>query len=254
LSVELERALAFMRRVNEGRAGRVEPLPFGVALFTDDLPEVWDQNLVIADRWDGGAAELRDEVDRIQGDAGFSHRKLIVLDQELGARLEPDFAELDWLFVNRYAVMALRREPDRPAEPGLARELTFAEFAAGKRGGLPGTQGEDIGDALVEHTRRTARAVDVRVFGAVVDGETAAYCELRSDGRTAQVEDVATLEPFRGRGIARAVVLAAADAARAAGNDLVFLCADTDDWPIELYRRLGFDEIGFEWNFGRPGA
>jgi ribosomal protein S18 acetylase RimI-like enzyme len=65
---------------------------------------------------------------------------------------------------------------------------------------------------------------------------------------------VATLERFRGRGIARAVVLAAADAARAAGNDLVFLCADTQDWPIELYRRLGFDEIGSEWNFGRPGS
>jgi ribosomal protein S18 acetylase RimI-like enzyme len=252
VSSELRRALDFMRRVNEGRAGRVEPLPFGVALFTDDLPEVWDQNLVIADRWDGTAAELRDEVDRVQRD--LAHRKLVVLDQDLGARLEPGFAALDWPFVNRYAVMALHREPDRPAEPGLAREISLAEFGEAKRGGLPEDGAGDVGDALVEHSRRTERAVDVRRFGAVVEGVTAGYCELRSDGRTAQVEDVATLERFRGRGIARAVVLAAVDAARAGGADLVFLTADTHDWPVELYRRLGFDEIGFEWNFGRPGS
>jgi hypothetical protein len=39
-------------------------------------------------------------------------------------------------------------------------------------------------------------------------------------------------------------VLAAADAAEAAGNDLVFLLTDASDWPQRLYRRLGFDTIG----------
>jgi len=32
--------------------------------------------------------------------------------------------------------------------------------------------------------------------------------------------------------------------ARRSGADLVFLCADADDWPVRLYERLGFDEIG----------
>lgn len=254
---DLDRAIAFMRGVNERRASRIVPLAFGTALFTDDLQAVWDQNLVIADRWDGTARELRDEVDRIQADAGFSHRKLLVFDQELGARLEPGFAELDWPFVNRYAVMALRRPPDRGAEPGLAREIDFAAFEAAKREGLRDERDESddaLVAALVEHTRRTASAVQVRLVGAHVDGEPAAYCELRFDGRTAQIEDVATLSRFRNRGLARATVLAAADAAAALGNDLVFLCADTHDWPIELYRKLGFDEIGAEWNFGRPSA
>jgi hypothetical protein len=39
-------------------------------------------------------------------------------------------------------------------------------------------------------------------------------------------------------------VLRAAAEARSSGADLVFLVADADDWPKELYGRLGFDTIG----------
>jgi ribosomal protein S18 acetylase RimI-like enzyme len=48
----------------------------------------------------------------------------------------------------------------------------------------------------------------------------------------------------RGRGYASAVVLRSVGEARARGAELVFLVADAEDWPKELYRRLGFDEIG----------
>jgi predicted N-acetyltransferase YhbS len=65
---------------------------------------------------------------------------------------------------------------------------------------------------------------------------------------------VNTLEEHRGRGVGRAVVLAAAAAARASGADLVFLDADADDWPRLLYGRLGFDPVGEAWEFiRRPG-
>jgi GNAT superfamily N-acetyltransferase len=253
---DLERALAFMRSVNERRAGRVERLPWGELLVTDELPDVWDANLAIVDRWDGTAAELREQVDRVQGAAGFRHRKLVVYDQELGARLAAELEELEWPFRNRYAVMSPRRAPDRVSDPGLAGEIARAMYDAAKRDGLRDDRyGSDdtVAESLVALGRRTARAVDVRYFGGVVDGVPASYCELRSDGRTAQIEDVATVPRFRNRGLARATVLAAADAARAAGHELIFLVADTADWPIEIYRRLGFDELGSEWNSGRPG-
>jgi ribosomal protein S18 acetylase RimI-like enzyme len=252
---ELERALDFMRGVNERRAGRIERLPYGAALFSDDLPTIWDGNLVIADRWDGTAAELRDEVERIQGGAGLRHRKLVVYDQELGAGLEAGFAALDWPFRNRYAVMARRRPPDRVAEGGVAQGIDDEVFETAKREALqeePYGSDEEVVAGLLELDRRTAATTSVRRFGAFVDGEPASYCELRSDGRTGQIEDVATVPRFRNRGLARASVLAAADAARATGHDLVFLVADAADWPIELYRRLGFDEIGSERSFGRP--
>jgi ribosomal protein S18 acetylase RimI-like enzyme len=252
---DLERALGHMRGVNERRVGRIEQLPFGAALFSDTIPHVWDANLVIADRWDGTAAELRDEVDRVQDGAGLSHRKLIVYDQELGDRLSRGFAELDWPFNNRYAVMAWRRPPDRAAPGGVGVEIDWDAFETAKREALrdePYGDDEGVVSGLLELDRRTAEVIEVRRFGAFADGEPASYCELRIEGATGQVEDVATVPRFRGRGLARAAVLAAAQAGRDAGCDLVFLVADSADWPIELYRRLGFDEIGSERNFGRP--
>jgi ribosomal protein S18 acetylase RimI-like enzyme len=60
---------------------------------------------------------------------------------------------------------------------------------------------------------------------------------------------VGTLESHRGRGYARALILHAAAEARRAGAKLVFLVADDEDWPKELYRRLGFDELGLVYEF-----
>ena len=57
-----------------------------------------------------------------------------------------------------------------------------------------------------------------------------------------------SLEGYRGRGFGRAVVLAASDAARAAGADLVFLVAVDEDWPKELYGKLGFDGLRRSWS------
>jgi ribosomal protein S18 acetylase RimI-like enzyme len=80
------------------------------------------------------------------------------------------------------------------------------------------------------------------------------YADLYLRGSDAQIEDVGTLPEHRGRGYASAVVVAAAEAARRAGADLVFLFADAEDWPKELYRRLGFDELGYYVKLFAPGT
>jgi ribosomal protein S18 acetylase RimI-like enzyme len=86
--------------------------------------------------------------------------------------------------------------------------------------------------------------IDARFFAVSTDGAIASYGDLYIDGDIAQVEDVATMPEQRGRGYASAVVLRAVEEARAAGAELIFLVADAEDWPKDLYRRLGFDEIG----------
>ena len=58
-----------------------------------------------------------------------------------------------------------------------------------------------------------------------------------------------TLGAHRNRGHARAAVLAALDAAAAAGLDPVFLLSEGEDWPQHLYRRLGFDDVDIQWEF-----
>jgi hypothetical protein len=44
------------------------------------------------------------------------------------------------------------------------------------------------------------------------------------------------------------------DAALAAGHELIFVVADDEDWPKDLYAKLGFDPVGKAWNFTRPPA
>ena len=83
------------------------------------------------------------------------------------------------------------------------------------------------------------------------DGRPVSTGQLHSDVRVAEVDDVATLEPYRGRGYASAVVLRAVEEALAAGNELVFLVADDEDWPKQLYGRLGFEPIGCTWHLLR---
>jgi predicted GNAT family acetyltransferase len=66
-----------------------------------------------------------------------------------------------------------------------------------------------------------------------------------------QVETVGTVPQHRERGLASAVVLAAAEASRRADHELTFIVADADDWPWRLYERLGFDPIGEACSFLR---
>jgi ribosomal protein S18 acetylase RimI-like enzyme len=94
--------------------------------------------------------------------------------------------------------------------------------------------------------------VTTRFFGVELAGEVVSYADLYVDGADAQVEDVGTLPEHRGQGYATAVILGAIKQARAAGADFVFLVADAEDWPKELYRNLGFDDLGHYTKFFAP--
>ena len=104
---------------------------------------------------------------------------------------------------------------------------------------------------LTDYRGKLADTIGARFFAARVDGRLAGCCELYVDGDEAQIESVETLEEFRGRGLARAYVLAAADAGREAGAGWIHLWADTDDWPRHWYARLGFHEAGRALDFAR---
>jgi ribosomal protein S18 acetylase RimI-like enzyme len=94
-------------------------------------------------------------------------------------------------------------------------------------------------------------ALDVRYFAARAEGRIAAYCELFSRDGIGQIESVMTLEKFRGRGLGKAVVTTALAESKAGGHELTFLQADAAEWPQELYRKLGFEEVGRVWDFTR---
>ena len=249
---ELERSVAFMRAMADGMTGRRVPFSRGAALFHDDFPLVWDLNYLRVEQSEGATAEeLAAEAERLHGESGHGHRAVEIVGAAEGERLEHGFAALGWE-TESLLIMVHRRPPDRPAETTLVREVSEAELQpAWERTSRsqPWATDDEVVRQVVGAHYLLDQAAAVRRFAVLVEGSVASYCELYVEGPTAQIEDVATHPEHRGRGYARAVVTKALEEARAAGCDLVFLGADPDDWPKELYRKLGFDAVGLDYSF-----
>jgi predicted GNAT family acetyltransferase len=142
--------------------------------------------------------------------------------------------------------MAQLREPERSADLSIVQEVAAADLRAGRIEEILrypwGT--EAVANQLMDAKALLGERAITRFFGVRVDDDIVSWADLYLAQEIGQVEDVATKQAHRGKGYATAVVLRAAQEARDAGADLVFLVADEDDWPKELYGKLGFDTVG----------
>lgn len=244
---ELARAYEFLARGDMGGT-RVEETPSGRAVFTDELPHRLDGNYLWVDRY-ADPEELVAEAEQ------HERRLIFVPDPEIGDRLTPWFRQEGWR-VDRHVVMAQLREPERQADLGLVRELREEDLRPARRRVLSGHRWatEEVLAQIFAAKRLIGERVRARFFGVELGGEVVSYADLYQDGAEAQVEDVGTLPDHRDRGYASAVVLAAIASARRDGAEFVFLVADANDWPKELYGRLGFDTVGNYTKFFVPGS
>ena len=251
---ELGLALAFIRGIQDRTATETDGFPLGVAFQRPDLPLIWDLNFVRVEEVppDTSASRLAADADRLHAD-GVAHRKIVVHGERTAARMAPEFRELGWR-IDRNLVMALRelRPPERAY---VVVEVERASIKASEREFLLGEDRATSNDAveqILAISALTEQAMNVRTFATLDEGSATSWCELYSDGQTAQIESVCTLRGQRGRGLASAVVATAAGAALDAGHDIVFLVVNEDEGPVELYRRLGFEGSGREVVFLKP--
>jgi ribosomal protein S18 acetylase RimI-like enzyme len=242
---ELARAYAFLARGDMG-GSRTVVSPHGRAVYTDEVPKRSDGNYLWVER-EAEPEELVAEALRLE------RRLIFVPNPELGAKLAPWFAEHGWR-IDRHLVMAQLREPERSVDLSLVRELDEAALRPARRRLLEGQPWAtpELVEQLFRAKALIGERVTVRFFGIELDGEVVSYTDLYLDGADAQIEDVGTLPEHRSKGYATAVILAAIAQAQESGADFVFLVADAEDWPKELYRRLGFDELGHYTKFFAP--
>jgi len=252
VSPERERALEFIRWIEDRNATVRQAFAWGTALFNQDFPKVYDLNFL---RVDGHprvtAEELIAQADRLQGSAGLEHRKVVINDQWMGERLAPSFEAAGWSLA-KLVIMVRRRPVDRRFVPGSAREIELETMKRARRLGLELDESfhdEETIDQLEEMCDLLVNSGNARCFGVPADDKTVATAELYSDGRTAQIEAVFTLVDYRRKGHGRAVVALALQEAVAAGNDFIFMLADADDWPKDMYERMGFDPAGYLYDF-----
>ncbi len=242
------RILDFLAVVDAPAIDERRPWSRGTAFVTPTLPKVWDANYLSLERFDDlDAGAIDAEATAVATASGLAHATVVVADEAVGARLARRLGGLGYE-TTRFAVMTLRSTPDAPA---VEVELVDgAEVAASRREltleSFPGD--EELADQLAELDRRLA-TIPSRWFAVREKGEVLARAWLRADGHTAQVEDVATTPTARGRGLARAVVSAAASAAAAEGHDLTFVITDADETTPSLYRKVGFEPLAITYRF-----
>jgi ribosomal protein S18 acetylase RimI-like enzyme len=259
---ERERALAFLRTLDRERAERIQGLHSGgLAVFSDSLPLVHDQNKALAPP---GVAlrelpDLIEEVERVQRAGGLRHRK-IAFDEEAACST---FA--DWFQRRGWRKRPLRLMVHRGPAPGpdaagaganRAVEVDPPELAPAAYAFAleePWGRSPEARRQVVAGDELTARVVAERGF-AIRDGDSiVAYCRLYSRDAVGQIENVTTLSAHRRRGYARALVALALRESLAA-NALTFLVAEGADWPRHFYARMGFEDVGGYCEFNRLGA
>lgn len=243
MDADLAQAWAFDRELHERTSTEVVPFPGGKAYFDDDAPLRYYSNLLVVDEPAAAPAERWiAEADRLLGGRGLEHRVVVVHEPVAAERLAMSFVDHGYA-VDRGVLMVQREAPDRPRDLSAVEEVSFAEVRplieeSTRR--EPWAADAETVRQLTDHHGKLARSVGARFFATRNDGALAGCCELYVLGDDAQIESVDTLSEFRGRGYASAFVLAAAEAARAAGARRVHLWADADDWPQRWYTTLGF--------------
>jgi GNAT superfamily N-acetyltransferase len=238
-----------MRAGMTATADAVRTIEAGLVVSTPSLPAVWAVNQVRV-----AAASSFEDLRDLADDqlAGFDYRQIAVEDQATGPQLEETFRAAGWK-VDRLVVMVLSGPADRPSDTSVVEDAGEDETLELMRRWYE----EDAPtpaeiEQLVAFGHREARMLGDRLLGVRSgDGRLVAISKLRSDDRTAQIEDVYTVPEARGRGFARALIGRAVELARDAGQEFVFIVADDSGWPKLLYERLGFRPVGHLWQFHR---
>ncbi|MDG4799672.1 GNAT family N-acetyltransferase [Micromonospora sp. WMMD980] len=143
-----------------------------------------------------------------------------------------------------------------PGDPGFAADIALRRAVAAVGFAHGGTARGEAGpaerdaalarldvDALEEEAARVADGRRISVLAATPrDGTLASGMAMRV-GDVAEIAGVATLPSARRRGLGTAVTATLARELRAAGTDLIFLSAGSED-IARVYLRVGFRRVG----------
>lgn len=241
------RVLAFVHTNLAKTADEARPIEAGHVVLAPSLPAVWSVNQVRVALPLGFEALVELAEEQL---ATTPYLHIVVENQDTGPELAQAFRTTGWK-VEREVVMVLSAAPDREADTSVVIDAGEDEVTELMRRWYSEDElrpGEL--EQLAAFSSRESRACRDRLLGVrSVDGALLAITKLRTAGGIAQVEDVYTVPEARGRGFARALVSRAVELARAGDPDLIFITADDNDWPQQLYARIGFRALGRIWLF-----
>jgi GNAT superfamily N-acetyltransferase len=213
----------------------IRPWQHGTVVRATRYPSYYDFNLVRVEQdpqMDAAAlAEIADEALE-----GLEHRRIDVEVMDCADRLLPDFGADGW----RWLRMVLMRYEGSPAAVSSAPVEEVPYDAAHELRVLRHREDfpEEDARGYHEEAREVALRRGTRVLAHVAGGMPVAFAALERSGDGAEISSLYVRPERRGRGLGTALTRAAI---RTAGDvrDL-WIGADDDGRPKELYARLGF--------------
>jgi len=225
---------------------------------TPRWPDSFATNCIVVRR-DPGGEQLVAWTEEQLGAAGLAHRYVSAycdLSEQTRATLVAAGYELT-------ALVEMALPLDGPRTSDASEGAPLAELVDLRESGrlhtvlwtdewMPGIAGSEVAQLVgrrLDDSAGESLSWVVRDPGAAhpVSGDLVASTDLCLRGWTGEIDAVATITAFRGRGYAAALMSAAIDAAAAHGCTHVVLSALVDDWPRAWYARLGFVEVGVAW-------
>jgi ribosomal protein S18 acetylase RimI-like enzyme len=243
---ELERAWGFECASHDLFARGLQQFELGTVIYDDAFRRVYDANFV---RFERGFDELTGDrveafADELQ--ASLPHRKVVIPDERAGARVAEELRSRGWRYLTHVTMAYRGSGPPLGTCERAVEEVPPPALRIARERSLEARKTDaEARRQIIEFTRVVARSSPMRAFAARGDrDEIGSFCTLFQRDGVGEVDEVTTLEQYRRRGLASAVVNAAVSASLADGDDLTFLVADEGDWPKDWYARLGFEPIG----------
>ena len=213
----------------------LDPWAHGTVIRATTYPNYWDYNLV---RVESDPEMTFEELESFADDAlgDLRHRRLDFEQIEVAERLRPDFEAAGWVTLRLVWMRHEEAVPD--GDDVLVREVPYDDVIDLRRA----WHDEDFPDQdpLDYHAnaREVALRMGARVFAVERDGRAVAFAQLDGDDEAAEITQVYVHPDERGSGMGTSLTKAAIEAAGDVGD--LWICADDEDRPKELYARLGF--------------
>jgi|GEM_PF-751771 GNAT superfamily N-acetyltransferase len=238
---------AFWETVN-GMSLVVDPQPWGAVATDARFPLVWDANH--ASVFVAPGPSLHDVRSALlpalrAAGAGYEHVECwdLPADDPLVAELRKDHGTegADVVMVHEGDEA---RTPMPPSEAEVhevdANDDEFWAWYGGTRNSFGGVMTGEVIAQLVRRDREVIATHGARWFVGHLDGRRAGLTSLHHLAGVDYADNVVTLEPFRRRGVAAAMIDAATRASRESGTEVLHLLAEEGGAPSRMYERLGF--------------
>ena len=230
------RARAWRHGAHAAVCDVLEPWAHGTVARATRYESYWDLNVVRVEDDDPAMTveELIAFSDRAL--AGLAHRRIDFEDIGAGERVRADFEARGWQTLR---LVYMRHEVPPPPGPQIAVEQVPYDAVDGLRVAWHHEDfpGQDP-TSYIAQAREVAMRRDVQILAVREGGEPIAFAVVERAGPAAEITAVYVRPDHRGGGRGTALTRAAIEATRDVED--LWISADDEDRPKDLYARLGF--------------